>query len=324
MPIKKNDMSFTEPANQLSLFGYNDYFDLWMRLVKSKRLPNCILLTGPKGLGKATFVYHFINAILSKGESDEYSIPNFKISENNFSYKRIISNTHPNFFIVDNDIFSEQIKIEQVRILLKFLSKSTFSKDLKIVLIDNFEKFNLNSINALLKTIEEPSRNTFFFIIHDSSYKILETIKSRCMEFKINFSESQKKNIFKQITQPYKEECKSMNVGNNLYFDTPGNLLKKCLFLNESDTNIKKNTLSYAYFFLDRYLNEKNPLLLSFASSFIEKFYCELCLNNIANLNTHFQNYSKILRQISDMKNYNLFEKNTLITIKDILHHETR
>ena len=197
------------------------------------------------------------------------------------------------------------------------MGKSTFSRDLKIILIDNFEKFNLNSTNALLKSIEEPSHNTFFFIIHDNSYKILETIKSRCMEFKINFSESQKKHIFNQIILPYKEDCKFINVKDNLYFDTPGNLLKKCIFLSKSKVDIKDDTLSYIYFFLEQYVSEKNPLLLSFASFFIEKFYCELCLNNITNLNIHFQNYSKILRQISDMENFNLFEKNTLLSIKD-------
>ena len=164
MRTKETDISFTEPANQLSLFGYDRYFDLWTRLLKNNRLPNCILLTGPKGSGKATFAYHFINSILSRGENHEYSINNFKIDENNFSYKRIISNTHPNFFIIDKDEYSEQIKIDQVRNLLKFLSKSTFLRDLKMILIDNFEKFNLNSINALLKAIEEPTHNTFFFI----------------------------------------------------------------------------------------------------------------------------------------------------------------
>ena len=111
----------------------------------------------------------------------------------------LISKTHTNFFAINNDIFNEQIKIEQVRNLLKFLSKSTFSRDLKIVLIDNFEKFNMNSVNALLKAIEEPSYNTFFFIIHDNSYKISETIKSRCIEFKFFFTLFEKKNILVDV-----------------------------------------------------------------------------------------------------------------------------
>ena len=108
------------------------------------------------------------------------------------------------------------------------------------------------------------------------------------------------------------------------YFDTPGNLLKKCIFLNKSKTKIKENSLNYTYFFLDQYLHEKDPLALTFASFFIEKFYTELCFNNVNNSSIHFQNYSKILRQIIYMKNFNLVEKNTLISIKDILHHETR
>ena len=324
MKIKRNDINIIKPENQLSLFGYDDYFGSWIRLFNNQKLPNCILLSGPKGLGKATFVYHFVNFILSSGENNEYSINKHVINKNNFSYNQIISNTHPNLFTITNDKFSEQIKIEKVRNLLKFLSKSTLSKNIKIVLIDNFEKFNLNSINALLKSIEEPSNNTFFFIIHDNSYKITETIKSRCMEFKINFSESQKKHIFEKIIELYDDECKSFNVGNSLYFDTPGNLMKKILFLNQSKTQIEQNSLTCIYFFLDHYLNEKNPLSLSFASFFIEKFYYELCLNNTTNLNIHFMNYSKILRLISDMRNFNLFEKNTLISIKDILHNEAR
>ena len=62
-----------------------------------------------------------------------------------------------------NNNFEKDVKIQQVRSLLKFLSKTTFSKDLKIVMIDNIENFNLNSANALLKSLEEPRDNTFFF-----------------------------------------------------------------------------------------------------------------------------------------------------------------
>ena len=50
------------------------------------------------------------------------------------------------------------LKLRQVRSLLKFLNRSTYSKDLKIVMIDNIENFNLNSANALLKSLEEPTK----------------------------------------------------------------------------------------------------------------------------------------------------------------------
>ena len=53
-------------------------------------------------------------------------------------------------FLIDNN----EIKIDQIRHLITFLNKSTYSKDLKIVLIDSAENLNYNSSNALLKALE--------------------------------------------------------------------------------------------------------------------------------------------------------------------------
>ena len=64
------------------------------------------------------------------------------------------------------------------------------------MLIDNAEFLNINSSNALLKSLEESKINTFFFIIHNNSHKILKTIKSRCIEYKIFFNLEKKKKYF--------------------------------------------------------------------------------------------------------------------------------
>ena len=98
MKFKKNSSSITSSKNQLTLFGYENYFNSFIKLFNFGSLPRVTLLTGPKGLGKATFLYHFINFILSKNEDKNYSISNYKINENNLSYKLLINNTHPNFF----------------------------------------------------------------------------------------------------------------------------------------------------------------------------------------------------------------------------------
>ena len=50
------------------------------------------------------------------------------------------------------------------------------------------EYLNLNSSNSLLKALEEPSNNTYFFIIHNSGTEILDTIRSRSIEFKLFFT----------------------------------------------------------------------------------------------------------------------------------------
>ena len=312
------------PKNQLRLFGYENYFNFFITLFEKKKMPNSMLLSGLKGLGKATFTYHIINYLLSKDEERKYSIKDFVIDKANLSYKLLSTNTHPNFFLIENNLLEKNIKIEQVRNLLNFLNKSTFTRNLKIIMIDNAENLNLNSSNALLKAIEEPKNNTFFFIIHNSSSKILDTVKSRCTEFKFAFTTSKKKNIFANIIKQYKNEFEINEIIENYYFDTPGNLVKYLLTLDKANISITENTLKCIYHFIEKYKNEKNPETLSFLSLFIEKFYNELCLNNNKNLNSYFFNQSKILKQIDEMRRFNLDEKNIFIWIKDILQNEAK
>ena len=48
------------PKNQLNLYGYRHYFDTFVKLYKKHEIPNTLLISGPKGIGKATFLYHFL------------------------------------------------------------------------------------------------------------------------------------------------------------------------------------------------------------------------------------------------------------------------
>ena len=97
-----NEINITKPSEQSDLFGYRDYFQLFIELVNKKEIPRCILLTGLKGSGKSTFAYHLINYLLSQNEPNKYSFENKKIDINNRSYKLLNSNTHPNFRLVEN------------------------------------------------------------------------------------------------------------------------------------------------------------------------------------------------------------------------------
>ena len=59
------NLEITLPKNQLRLYGFKNYFASFVNLYRKNKLPNAILLSGPKGLGKATFAYHFINFLSS-------------------------------------------------------------------------------------------------------------------------------------------------------------------------------------------------------------------------------------------------------------------
>ena len=171
-----------------TLFGYKDLFKEFVDIYNSNSLPNKILLSGKKGIGKCTFANHFIYYIFSKNDEFKYNLDKNEIDINNKSYKLINSYTHPNFFKISLNKEKKNIDILQVREMINFANKSTFNNKEKIILIDDCEYLNKNSSNALLKIIEEPNNDLLFLLIFDSQKKITNTLKSRCVEFKFNLN----------------------------------------------------------------------------------------------------------------------------------------
>ncbi len=318
-----NNLEIILPKNQLRLFGYECYFNSFISLFQKNKLPNAILLSGPEGSGKATFAYHFINYLLSHNEKNEYSVENFTINPDNKSYKNLFNNAHPNFSLLENDRFGEDIKIDNVRKTLKFLGKSTYTSDTKIILIDSIDRLNVYSSNALLKALEEANNKTFFFIINNNSYKILNTIKSRCIEFKIFFTLSEKKKIFNNIIRQYLNDFDLTKIDECFYFASTGNILKYLWILNISNIDLLKDKLSCILYLIDNYKQKNDPQLLTFISLLIELFYNELSVKNNNKLNLYFLNKSKLIKQIYDTKKFNLDKKNLLISILGTLENES-
>jgi len=320
---EKRKIEINKAKNQLNLYGYESHFHIFKSLYEKKELPNTILLSGKKGIGKATFAYHFINFILSRDEKKEYSLKDLVINNKNSTYNLIQNNTHPNFYLLDKKQ-SEEIKIDQTRDLIKFLSKTAYYKGVKIVLIDNAENLNLNASNSLLKSIEEPSANTFFFIIDNDSKKLMKTITSRCVNFKIHFSQIDKSNVFNKLINAYDIEVNEKDLDYFLNFDTHGNILKYLLMLKEEDISISKDLLSCACYFINQYKINSDPNILNFIMLFIEKFYHQLSLTNSILINKYTRNRDKIINLINNMKKFNLDKKNTLFVINNIIINETR
>ena len=232
------------------------------------------------------------------------------------------NNIHPNFFFIGLKDLDTEIKIEQIKKLKNFIEKSTYSVDLKIIMIDSVEYLNLNSSNALLKAIEEPGENTLFFLIHNSSYKILETVKSRCIEFKLFFTHNKKKQIFNHLISDYDLDFNGDLISDFLYFTSPGNLLKFLIFLQNNKIPLSKDILSIIFNLIDYLKIQKNSEGLYYLSLLVEKFYNEQLLLNAKNSYIYFFNYHKILNQLNDMKKFNLDVKNILLSIQHTLKNE--
>ena len=128
------------PSNQLILFGHHTEFKNFSNLFFNQKLPNKILLSGEKGIGKSTLAYHLVNYVLSSDEDLSYDIKNFVINPQNKSFKLIINKSNPNFISIDINDDKKSIDINQIRNLIITLNKSSFNKslDLYLLIILNF------------------------------------------------------------------------------------------------------------------------------------------------------------------------------------------
>ena len=116
------------------------------------------------------------------------------------------------------------VSIDDIRQLKIKLSKTPLVNSSRFTIIDDIELINSNSANALLKLIEEPSDYDYFFLINNKCNKVIETLISRSLEFKIFLSSEQKKLIFNYLKLHY--EIKESFTHNYIQYTSPGNLIK--------------------------------------------------------------------------------------------------
>ena len=221
----------------LKLYGYKQYFDELSNIYLNKKLPNKIIFSGRKGIGKCYFVNHFINFILSINEEYSYDCNNNLINQKNKSFNLVKNNSHPNFYKIKKEDGKKNIDISQIRNLYDFVNRSSFNNKLKIVLIEDIENLSINSSNALLKLIEEPNKNVQYFLIHDISKHVIDTIKSRCINYNLILDNNYKKSI----VDHYFDQNIYDNLPNDLknHFLTPGDLISLINLITSLKLDIK-------------------------------------------------------------------------------------
>jgi DNA polymerase-3 subunit delta' len=137
------------------LIGFDDLQQQLLQLFWQQKLPHAIMLSGPKGIGKATFAQQFASLIDSETK------------------------------IISKDNNKTAITVDQIRQTNDFFYQNSIAKNCKVLIIDSACTLNKSASNALLKPLEEPIANTFLLLIAHNLAKVLPTILSRCQIFKI-------------------------------------------------------------------------------------------------------------------------------------------
>ena len=300
------------PSTQINLFEHKEIFNQLYKLYKNDNLPNKILLSGEKGIGKSTLAYHLINFVLSENEEQPYDCENNIINSDNKSYKLIQNKSNPNFHLIDVLEDKKNIDINQIRELITTLNKSSFNKKKRFVLIDNIELLNLNSINALLKVLEEPNENINFILINNNK-RVLPTLKSRCLNFKIFLTNDQSIEIINQLINDDVHDLINQDLLN--YFITPGKLYELLKLAEDCDLDLKNSNLDiFLKSLITSKAYKKNKPIIQLIYSFIEVYF----RNNISTKNINlFHHYHYFLKKINDTKIYNLDEETLLMEFED-------
>lgn len=152
----------------------------WHQIVQARhtgRLHHAYLINGLSGLGKLRFAYNLTHSLLCTALSKDYEPCGSCRGCHLFSV-----GNHPDLKLVAPDPESKSggIKIEAIRDLLEVNALSSHAGGHKIIIISPADSMNRQAANSLLKTLEEPTKGTFLFLVTTQPSSLLPTIRSRC------------------------------------------------------------------------------------------------------------------------------------------------
>ncbi len=143
----------------------------------SDHLPHALLLHGARGLGKRQFALWLARVLLC-----ENSQGRFIACGECAGCKLTAAGSHPDFLMVEPEEGKQQISVDQLREMSQKLSMTAFRSGRKIVIIDPAHQMTSSAANSVLKTLEEPSRDTLLILLTSKPSALLATIRSRCLK----------------------------------------------------------------------------------------------------------------------------------------------
>jgi len=163
------------------LIGHEWAIQLLQGHIENNKLRHAYLITGPSDIGKKNLAIRFIQAICCPNPKGP-GIPCLECP----TCLKLQRLEHPDLFPITVEKGSKQIKIDQVRELVRTLSLSPYEASRRFGLLIDFELANRHTQNSLLKTLEEPPGSVILILTAVSASSLFETVASRCEEVKLN------------------------------------------------------------------------------------------------------------------------------------------
>src|SRR5215469_17402924 len=195
------------PRENPDLLGHENAERELRRLADGKRLPHALLLTGPRGIGKATLAFRLARFLLAQSGDRAHS--GLAVDPASNAFRRVASGGHADLLTVERAYDPRrrrrrsEIIIEDVREIAGFMRLTAAEEGWRIVIVDGAEEMNRNAANALLKILEEPPRRGLLLLVSHQPGRLLPTIRSRCRRFSLS---SLPRQVVGQLLRRYRPE----------------------------------------------------------------------------------------------------------------------
>jgi DNA polymerase-3 subunit delta' len=167
-----------------ALFGHDEAEAMFLRSFNAGALHHAWLVTGERGIGKASFAWRAARFLLSRdGEaagSDRAPATSLDVPSSHPTARQIAAGAHSSLFALEAGGAST-IGVDEVRKLRAFLGL-TSPGGWRAMIVDPANDLTIASANALLKAVEEPPQRTVFFLVSHGAAAVLPTIRSRCIK----------------------------------------------------------------------------------------------------------------------------------------------
>jgi DNA polymerase-3 subunit delta' len=185
------------PRETLSLIGQSAAEAEFLAAYNAGRLHHGWLLTGPRGVGKATLAWRIAKFLLSTPPEadggmfgDAPAPDSLDTPSDHPVLRRLAAQSEPRLFLLrpiwdeKKKRFKQGITVDEARKLKEFFNLSAADGGRRVVIVDSADDMNVSAANALLKLLEEPPENVTMLLVSHQSSRLLPTIRSRCRELR--------------------------------------------------------------------------------------------------------------------------------------------
>lgn len=175
-------MSAPAPRENALLLGHREAEGAVLEAMRSGRMHHAWLITGPTGVGKATFAFRFARRLLAGAPTGD----TLALDPSDPVFRRVAAGTHADLLTVEREWDEKrkrmrgEIVVDDVRELGAFLRLTPAEGGWRIVVVDRADELNRNAANALLKVLEEPPARALLLLLAASPGRLPVTLRSRC------------------------------------------------------------------------------------------------------------------------------------------------